>query len=144
MTWRQYDGEVIRLIQGKTDARVLIPVARPVREVLDKLQVELDPQPFDRVVLNSRGEPWTMHGFRSSFRKAAAASGIDGLTFHYTRGTAVTRLARAGATVPEIATFTGHPLKDVEEILDNHYLSRDVALAKSALNKLETRTQTSN
>jgi hypothetical protein len=31
--------------------------------------------------------------------------------------------------VPQIATFTDHSLKDVEAILDSHYLSRDVQLA---------------
>jgi hypothetical protein len=32
--------------------------------------------------------------------------------------------------VPQVATFTGHSLKDVEAILDAHYLGRDVQLAK--------------
>jgi hypothetical protein len=41
--------------------------------------------------------------------------------------------------VPEIATFTGHSLKDVEAILDAHYLGRDVQLAENAMRKLELR-----
>jgi hypothetical protein len=41
--------------------------------------------------------------------------------------------------VPEIATFTGHSLKDVEAILDAHYLGRDVRLAENAVRKLELR-----
>jgi hypothetical protein len=44
----------------------------------------------------------------------------------------------AGATVPEIATVTGHSLRDVEAILDAHYLGRDIQLAESAIRKLET------
>ena len=47
------------------------------------------------------------------------------------------RLALAEATVPQIATFTGHSLKDVEAILDAHYLGRDVQLADAAVLKLE-------
>lgn len=39
------------------------------------------------------------------------------------RGTAITRRAQAGCTVPEIAKITGYSLKDVEAILDAHYLS---------------------
>ena len=50
------------------------------------------------------------------------------------------RLALAEATVPQIATFTGHSLKDVEAILDAHYLGRDVQLAEAAVLKLEKRT----
>jgi len=53
------------------------------------------------------------------------------------RGTAVTRLALAGSTEPEIAVFTGHSLNDVRDILNRHYLNRDSALAESAVAKLE-------
>ena len=50
------------------------------------------------------------------------------------------RLAIAGATVPQIATFTGHSLRDVEAILDAHYLGRDIQLGEAAVPKLEART----
>jgi hypothetical protein len=46
-------------------------------------------------------------------------------------------LAIAGARVPQIAAVTGHSLKDVEAILDAHYLGRDVQLAEAAMLKLE-------
>jgi hypothetical protein len=49
-----------------------------------------------------------------------ARAGVRGLTFHDLRGSAVVRLELAEATVPQIATFTGHSLKDVEAILDAH------------------------
>ena len=67
-----------------------------------------------------------------------------GVTFHDLRGTAVTRLAMAGCTEAEIATITGHSLRDVRAILDMHYLARDPALGESAIRKLETRTKTPN
>jgi hypothetical protein len=51
-------------------------------------------------------------------------------------------LALAGCTAPEIATVTGHSLRDVAAILDAHYLHRDPALADSAIQKLEMRTKT--
>ena len=50
-------------------------------------------------------------------------------------------MALAEATVPQIATFTGHSLKDVEAILDAHYLGRDIQLAEAAVLKLEKRTK---
>jgi hypothetical protein len=49
----------------------------------------------------------------------------------------VTRLAEAGCSVPEIATITGHSLKDVGSILDRHYLNRSVKIGLSAMAKLE-------
>ena len=66
------------------------------------------------------------------------------MTFHDLRGTAVTRLAIAGCTVPEIATITGHSLRDVGAILDSNYLDRDPMLAESAIAKLERRTKSPN
>jgi integrase len=77
----------------------------------------------------------------SSWGKLSDRAGIGDLTFHDLRGTAVVRLAIAGATVPQIATFTGHSLKDVEAILDGHYLGRDIQLAEAAVLKLEARTK---
>ena len=43
--------------------------------------------------------------------------------------------SRCGA--PEIATIPGHSLKDVEAILDAHYLGWTAKLAVSAVAKLE-------
>ena len=65
---------------------------------------------------------------------------IGRVTFNDLRGTAVTRLAIAGCTEAEIATITGHSLRDVRSILDAHYLHRDAALADSAIRKLEENT----
>ena len=66
------------------------------------------------------------------------------MTFNDLRGTAVTRLAIAGCTEAEIATITGHSLRDVGAILDTHYLKRDPSLAESAIRKLEAGTKTPN
>lgn len=145
LTWRNYDGKFIRLRQGKTGARVTVPAGGPLKKILDDLRAERDPGPFDPVCITNRGaHKWSLNGFSTMFKRYSTKAGIVGLTFHDTRGTAVTRLAIAGATVIEIATFTGHSLKDVEQILDSHYLNRDVVMAESALRKLETRTQTPN
>jgi hypothetical protein len=65
--------------------------------------------------------------------------GKDGVTFHDFRGSAVTRLFEAGATVAEIASITGHSLADVEAILDAHYFGRTTTLAESGIAKLERR-----
>jgi integrase len=87
------------------------------------------------------GKLGTSDGFRTSWSKACARAGVIGRTFHDLRGSAVVRLALAEATVPQIATFTGHSLKDVEAFLDAHYFGRDMQLAKAAVLKLEQRTK---
>ncbi len=142
---RAYDGERIRLIQSKSGARkirVVIPVSRPLKVALDAAIAGR--QPFEKILLTSRGTEWTSSGFRSSWRKACAAAGVVGVTFHDLRGTAVTRLARVGCTEAEIATITGHTLRDVRSILDANYLHRDPALAENAIRKLEEGTKFSN
>ena len=78
------------------------------------------------------------HGARRAKR-----GGVVGVTFNDLRGTAVTRLALAECTEAQIATITGHSLRDVRSILDANYLHRDPALAESAIKKLERRTDSS-
>src|SRR4029077_5576100 len=139
LPWSAYDGTHIRLRQSKTGARIVIPVGAPLKAALD-----IAAKRSTIMLTNSDGKPWTSDGFRASWRKACAAAGVTGVTFHDLRGTAVTRLAIAGATEAEIATFTGHSLRDVHAILDNHYLNRDPALGESAIRKLERGTKTPN
>ncbi|MBN8955250.1 MAG: tyrosine-type recombinase/integrase [Rhizobiales bacterium] len=139
LTWSAYNGTHIKLRQSKTGRRLRIPVGVELKKRLDAMKRQ---SPI--ILTNSHGAPWTSDGFRTSWWKACDAASIDGLTFHDLRGSAVTRLALAGASVPEIAAFTGLSLKDVEQILDRHYLGRDQQLAESAVRKLETRTKTVN
>ena len=98
-------------------------------------------RPGETILLNSRGKPWTKTGFQTSWRKVCDKVGVNGLTYHDLRGTAVTRLALAGCTVAEIAAVTGHSLKDVDRILDVHYLGGRKELARSAITKLEAAEQ---
>ena len=132
LSWSAYDGRVIKLQQSKTGRRVTIPAGDILTEYLVTLK-KVGPL----ILNNTHGRTWTADGFRTSWGKAFKKAGItDDLHFHDLRGSAVVRLAVAHATVPEIATFTGHSLKDVESILDAHYLGRDVRLAESAIRKL--------
>lgn len=130
--WSAYDGKHVRIRQGKTGARVRIPVGETLRKFLDAA-----PQRSTTILVNTRGRSWTEDGFRTSWGKACAKANITGLTFHDLRGTAVTRLALAGCSTSQIASITGHSLKDVESILDAHYLGGRFELAESAIERLE-------
>ena len=135
LPWSAYDGIRIRLRQSKTGSRVVVPIGAPLKVALDAAEKR------STIILTTiDGTPWTAAGFRASWRKACAKVGIKGVTFNDLRGTAVTRLALAECTEAEIATITGHSLRDVRSILDAHYLHRDPALAESAIRKLERRT----
>jgi integrase len=132
LPWSAYDGTHIRLRQGKTGARIVIPVGAPLKAALDAT-----PKLSPIILVKRDGKPWTSAGFQTAWCRACKRIGLVGLTFHDLRGTAVTRLAIASATEPEIATITGHSLRSVRAILDTHYLARDPALAESAIAKLE-------
>ena len=132
LPWSAYDGTHIRLRQGKTGARVVIPVGARLKAALDAT-----PKLSPLILVKRDGKPWTSAGFQTSWCRACKRVGLIGLTYHDLRGTAVTRLAIAGATEAEIATIPGHSLRSVRAILDAHYLARDPALAQSAIAKLE-------
>jgi integrase len=141
LTWSAYDGTYIRLRQSKSVRRnarrpvyVTIPVGRPLKAALDEA-IKTKQSPV--ILLNSEGRAWTPDGFRASWGKACKRANIEEVTFNDLRGTAVTRLALVGCSESEIATITGHSIRDVRSILDAHYLHRDQALAESAIRKLE-------
>jgi len=116
LPWTVYDGAKIRLRQRKTGSRVEIPVGEPLKVLLDRT-----PRAAVTILATSRKTSWTESGFRASWRKACKKAGVEGLTFHDLRGTAITRLAVAGCSVPEIAAITGHNMKQITAILDAHY-----------------------
>ncbi len=132
LMWTQYDGTHIRLKQGKRKKHVVIPVAGPLKLAMDARR---PPKPEGTILLNTSGEMWTSDGLRTSWGKAfdkANLADFD-LHFHDLRGTAVTRLAIAGCTTPQIASITGHSMKDVERILQANYLGGQVQLADQAI-----------
>jgi integrase len=90
------------------------------------------------ILRNTFGQSWTSDGFRASWGKAfdRAKLSDEDLHFHDLRGTAVTRLALAGCTVPQIVAITGHSPRDVDEILKAHYLGGQAELADQAIVKL--------
>lgn len=142
LPWSAMKDGRIRLRQSKTGRRVSIPIANTLAA-----EIALIPKRGPIMLTSSDHRPWTSDGFSASWRKACKFARIEGVTFHDIRGTAVTKLAESGCTVPEIATITGHSVSDVDSILDSHYLSRSDALADNAIKRLERkerRTKTVN
>jgi integrase len=135
LLWSQYDGTHIRIKQGKTKARVVIPVGAVLKAALDARRPDEAKGPILR---NTRGQIWTGDGFRTSWGKASTKAALDeaDLRFHDLRGTAVTRLDLAGCTSREIASITGHSEKDIDRIL-KAYRGGRIELAEQAMFKLE-------
>ncbi len=138
LMWSQYDGTHIRLKQGKTKKRVVIPVGAVLKVALDARRPE---KPEGAILRNTRGQAWTSDGFRASWGKAFTKAKIAdaGLHFHDLRGTAVTRLALSNCTTLQIAAITGHSPRDVDAILEAHYLGGQLELAEQAIVKLDAK-----
>jgi integrase len=136
LPWSAYDGKQIKIRQKKTGQYVPIPVSDTLKSALDAA-----PKISPIILTNSEGKPWSESGFQGAWGKTAVRAGIRirglrGLTFHDLRGTAVVTLARAGCTVVEIYSITGHKPSDVQAILTAHYLPRDAEVASNAIAKL--------
>lgn len=136
LTWSAYDGAAIRLRQAKTGAHVAVKVSGELKAVLDAAKARNAKQavPSATILTTRGGQSWGS-GFKSSWRKATAAAGID-RTFHDLRGTFVTLAHRNGSSIKEIAEVTGHSEKDAEGIIRKHYL-----VSSAAVEKIENRTR---
>lgn len=131
LPWSAYDGARIQLKQSKGSRTVTIPVTLRLKAILDNT-----PRVSPVILTSTALRPWKANAFRNAWADATRKAGIVELHFHDLRGTAVTRLAEADCTPQEIATITGHSLRDVGAILDK-YTARTPALAISAIAKLE-------
>ncbi|KMO18863.1 tyrosine-type recombinase/integrase [Methylobacterium indicum] len=132
LPWSAYDGKAITLRQGKSRRAVYVPATRALRAALDAA-----PRRATTILVTDRGTPWKKRNFHEHWSEATRKAGITvDLHFHDLRGTAVTMLAEAGCTVPEIATITGHSQAHAQKILER-YLARTRSLAEAAIVKLE-------
>lgn len=134
----------IRFIQAKTGARVRVRALQPLTDRLaaarecKRLRGWIN---LAEVVIDGRaGRPFNKYTFRHRFADvrataAKACPSVAGLLFLDLRDTAVTRLALAGCSLPEIAGVTGHSLKTIHTIL-KHYLELGEAHADAAMDKL--------
>jgi integrase len=133
--WSSYDGTRLTLRQGKRHRKVDMPVAGPLKYLLDSTK-----RRALTILTDAKGRPWRVDPkpthFQHNWRAATLAAGLDGLHFHDLRGTTCTLLAEAGATPSEIAAMLGWTVTTVNQMLDT-YQSMTASLSDSAVAKLE-------
>jgi hypothetical protein len=154
------DGRV-RLTQFKTGALVDAPMTPPLANRVAAIRARWKADNIvarDTLVTDPRtGKPFTVDAFRKAFRDVRDAAvtiatdkdlkaildadrfqpGLADLRYQDLRDTAVTRLALAGCTLPQIAAITGHDIDHVAGVV-KHYLALDAGLADEAIAKLTT------
>lgn len=135
--------------QSKTGAIVAIPETPRLAERLAqakarvaaiKLQSGLREATRTIIVDETTGRSYVGDTYRHVYSEVRAKAAelvpeLAGKRDQDLRDTAVTWLARAGCTLPEIASITGHSLASIHNIL-KHYLAITPELADSAISKL--------
>ena len=131
MTWPQYSGSAIRLRQEKTGALLDVPTHPALSAYLDALPRS----PASLTIVAYRGRPVKYVRFNERFRRVAVRAGIVDAQARDLRRTAMLRMAEAGATVPQIASVSGHSIEATQRILET-YLPKNRALAEIAITRL--------
>ncbi len=150
----QYRDGQIWITQSKTASRIAVPHSPLVASRIDAEIARLTARKIvsldsPLIVHENTGHAYNIRNFRKDFvaiRTAAAAEWstftlddgstvtLNELHYRFLRHTAITELAAAGCDAPLIATFSGHKVKSVEQILE-HYLVRTSELARVAAEK---------
>jgi integrase len=105
MTWAQWDGEWITLIQQKTGTELFIPLDKEMQAELARWKREAT---TTTILATYRGRPWTPAALSIAFDREVKRLKLTGLSIHGCRHLAATRLALAGASAFEVAAITGH------------------------------------
>jgi integrase len=153
LPWSAYDGNTIRLHQGKSrrgnklGPLIEIPCTAALRQMLDGIE-RISPL----ILTTKTGHAFKKRYFIRCWTRAMKKAGLETvqfphmdepvkLHFHDLRGTTVTLLSVAGCTPQQIATITGHTLQTVHQILEC-YLARTKELAEQAIANFENSPRT--
>ena len=127
-----YRAGVFRFWQSKTKSYVTIPVSQRLQSYLVAAHDSASLYLYrDAATGKPFAENRLSHVFEAIRDVAKAVAGARHLVIRALRHSCVVQLARHEATVPEIASITGHSIKTVEQIL-SVYLPRDNEVAWNA------------
>lgn len=106
--WGDYDGDTLRVVQGKTAAALVLPCTAVLRDVLDAAR-PAGAAPGEPILKAERGGGRlafrTMQGLMLDERQRLGLAAFD---LHALRYRGIQELAWAGCTDDEIAAYSGH------------------------------------
>jgi hypothetical protein len=139
------DGK-FELVQSKTDEFVKVKSLLRLSERLAAAKARRATRNLQwphLIIDEKQNRPFAKDHYRHLFAEvrdaAAKAEGFESLADFRDqdlRDTAIVWMARGGATIPQIASVSGHSLKTVHEIL-KHYMGRDNELAEAAADAMQ-------
>lgn len=139
-----YRDGVFRFHRAKTGAYVPVPHSPNVAARVEAALARQEKRGIvsDHLILNeATGRPYAdENAFGKKFRLVRAAvaethPALGALWFMWLRHTAIVRMAEAGCIDAQIGSVTGHSLKTIHKMLDEHYFQPTETLARQATDK---------
>jgi integrase len=139
--WSQYDGRVIRLVQRKTGAELVIPAAAELRAEMDSWRGgPVTPHPDMPILTTHNGAQWDAEYLSSLFWQQVVIAGgpaARGLTIHGFRKLCAADLIELGCSEHEAAAITGH--SDMTTLRLYTRSARQEHLAHAAIARVDNR-----
>jgi integrase len=144
LSWAGYDGKRLSLRIHKNQrggvlpAPVKIPCSGTLRRMLDRVT-----RSGPLILTTANGRAWQARHLNKQWAAAFKRAGLSatGLHFNDLRGTAITKLAEAGCTIPQICAITMHKPETAAKIL-GRYLAKTPLLADQAISLFENAKET--
>ncbi len=107
--WSDYDGDTLKLRQGKTDKALTLPCTRELRDALNGVKEKRGLT----VLAGSNGQPMSYRYMAKIMLDERRRLGLEDHHLHAIRYRGVMELAWAGCSDDEIAGYSGHASKDM-------------------------------
>lgn len=112
-TWGDYDGDTLRIVQGKTGKALILPCTSILRGVLNDTRDALPfaPMPSRPILVKRDGTPMSVRYVQDLMLRERKRLGLEAFDLHALRYRGVKELAKLGCTDDEIAAYSGHATK---------------------------------
>lgn len=112
-TWGDYDGDSLRLRQGKTDKPLILPCTDALKAALDAAKAALPflPMPNLHIITKQDGSRMTYRRLAKVMLDERERLGVAAHDLHALRYRGVKELAWAGCDDDEIMSYSGHATK---------------------------------
>lgn len=105
--WGDYDGDTLRVVQGKTGAALVLPCTVELRAALDAAR-PAGADPAAPILTAKGGGRLALRSLQSFMLKERTRLGLAEFDLHALRYRGVQELAWGGCTDDEIAAYSGH------------------------------------
>lgn len=112
-TWGDYDGDTLRLSQGKTGKLLVLPCTADLKVALEEAKERLSatPIPACAILTQPNGNHMTYFYMAKLMRTERVRLGLEAYDLHALRYRSIKELAWAGCDDDEIAAYSGHSTK---------------------------------